>query len=101
MKVYRVKNLTSLVRMWHVSYCMSVGYRFSHLSTVRDCRGMRICIPSVSEGRDENIHQKTRSRDGLKIESKEIFVSLKFIENNRENWTLSKNVRGECIFFHY
>ena len=101
MRVYRVKNLTSLVRMWHVSYCMSVGYRFSHLSTVRDCRGMRIYIPSVSEGRDENIHQKTRSRDGLKIKSKEIFVSLKFIENNRENWTLSKNVRGECIFFHY
>ena len=101
MRVYRVKNLTSLVRMWHVSYCMSVGYRFSHLSTVRDCRGMRICIPSVSEGRDENIHQKTRSRDGLKVESKEILVSLKFIENNRENWTLSKNVRGECIFFHY
>ena len=61
---------------------MSVGYRFSHLSTVRDCRGMRICIPSVSEGRDENIHQKTRSRDGLNIESKEIFVSLKFIKKN-------------------
>ena len=73
--------------MWYVSYRMSVGYRFFHLSKVRDCRGMRICIPSVSEGRDENIHQKTRSRDGLKVESKEIFVSLNFIKNNHENWT--------------
>ena len=78
---------------------MSVGYRFSHLSTVRDCRGMRICIPSVSEGRDENIHQKTRSRDGLKIESKEIFARLKFIENNRENWTHLAKTYAENVYF--
>ena len=85
--------------MWHVSYCMSVGYRFSHLSTVRNYRGMRICIPSVSEGRDENIHQKTRSRDGLNIESKDIFVSLKFIENNRENWTHLAKTYAENVYF--
>ena len=85
--------------MWHVSYCMSVGYRFSHLSTVRDCQGMRICIPSVSEGRDENIHQKTRSRDGLNIESKEIFVSLNFKENNRENWTHLAKTYAENAYF--
>ena len=86
--------------MWYVSYRMSVGYRFFHLSKVRDCRGMRICIPSVSEGRDENIHQKTRSRDGLKVESKEIFVSLNFIKNNHENWTHLAKTYAENVYLY-
>ena len=52
----------------------------------------------VSEGRDENIHQKTWNRDGLKVELKEIFVDSTFIANNRENWTHLAKTYAENTF---